>query len=101
MFSLLDCVCGKSSSAPETFTPILAKVWLASSSAWARRHPGLGGDAADRDARAADAGLLDQYDVGAQLGRADGGRVSPGPAAQDGDITLHRNSLLGIASEIG
>ena len=62
------------------------------------RHPGLGGDAADGDAGAADTALLDQHNVCAQLGRADCGRISTRSAAQNGDVTLHRNSLLGIAS---
>ena len=55
-----------------------------------RLHPRLRGDTADRDAGAADAGLLDQDDVRAQLGRPDGGRVAARPTAQDGDVTLHR-----------
>src|SRR5207248_3747699 len=55
-----------------------------------RLHPRLRGDAADRDAGTADAILLDQDDVRAQLCRPDGGRVAARPSAQDGDVTLHR-----------
>ena len=53
-------------------------------------HPGLGRDAADAQAGAAELGLLLDADrLGAQLGRADRCGVAARAASEDGDVTFH------------
>src|SRR5581483_2976592 len=53
-------------------------------------HPGLGRDAADAEARAAEVGLLlDACDLRAELRRTDRRRVSARAAAQDCDVEFH------------
>ena len=60
-------------------------------------HPRLRRDAADGDARPANAILLDEHHAGAELGGADGGRVAARPAPEDGDITLDHTTLPSFA----
>ena len=53
-------------------------------------HPGLGRDAPDAEARAAELGLLlDARDLRAQLGGADRCGVPAGATAQNCDIDIH------------
>src|ERR687892_390949 len=65
-------------------------------------HPGLGGDASDAQAGAAEGVLLlDADDVGAELGRPDRRRVAPRTAAENGDVTFHAGSSLDRYSGLG
>ncbi len=55
-----------------------------------RLHPGLGRDAADPQARAAERiFLLDAHDLRTQLRGANRCGVAAGPTAQDSDVTIH------------
>ena len=69
-------------------------------------HPRLRRHAADAQARAAELGLLlDADDLRAELRRPDRSRVAAGPAAQNGDVTVHvassRRSLSRDANRAG
>src|SRR5262249_36188000 len=60
-----------------------------------RLHPRLGRDAPDPQARSAELRLLlDADGPGAELGRPDRRGVPAGPAAEDGNVTVHIASLL-------
>src|SRR5207245_1613886 len=62
-------------------------------------HPGLGRDAPDAQARAAELGLLlDAGDPGAQLGGADRRGVTARPATEDGNVKVHLESPLSLLS---
>ena len=62
-------------------------------------HPGFRRDAADAKARAPELGLLlDADGLGAKLCGADRSRVAAGPAAEDGNVTVHGPDPIGRAA---
>ena len=96
----------KSSCGAPTLTPSCANVSSADLEPVRGLHPGLRGDAADAQARAAELWLLlDADGLRAQLRCADCGRVAARPAPEDGDVAFHASILstrfwVAVLSEI-